>query len=166
MHDCGKRKNYHEPKFLRNERRVIEERLQQIIGGRKQGDLRQRIDPQHRGGFQPQTRPSEQWTVDPFWEIDRRTSAQLNLQERPGASAAAPISQDQNTPIPMEEGEINSELDQEPAVLELPAVNLAGYVGVMKVQYVKMGHALNLSAQEENNWDLEKAVREIEKKTF
>ena len=38
--------------------------------GREQGDLRQRIDPQHSGGFQPQTRRSEQWTVDPFWEAD------------------------------------------------------------------------------------------------
>ena len=34
--------------------------------GREQGDLRQRIGPQHNGGFQPQTRRSEQWTVDPF----------------------------------------------------------------------------------------------------
>ena len=41
----GKWKKYHEPKFLRNERRVIEERLQQIIQGREQGDLRQRIGP-------------------------------------------------------------------------------------------------------------------------
>ena len=54
-------------KFLRKERKVIEERLQQIIKGQAQGDLRQRIGPQHSGGFQPQTRRSEQWTVDPFW---------------------------------------------------------------------------------------------------
>ena len=64
----GKWKKYHEPKFLRNERRVIEERLQQIIQGREQGDLRQRIGPQLSCGYQPQTRRSEQWTVDPFWE--------------------------------------------------------------------------------------------------
>ena len=48
----GKGKKYHEPKFLRNERGVIEERLQQIMRGREQGDLRQRIGPQHSGGFQ------------------------------------------------------------------------------------------------------------------
>ena len=47
----GKSKEYHEPKFLRNERRVIEERLQQSIKGREQGDLRQRIGPQHSGDF-------------------------------------------------------------------------------------------------------------------
>ena len=61
-------KKYHEPKLLRNERKVIDERLQQIIRGREQGDLRQRIGPQHNGGFQPQTRRSEHWTVDPIWE--------------------------------------------------------------------------------------------------
>ena len=64
-------KKNHEPKFLRNERKVIEETLQQIIKGREQGDLRQRIGPQHSGGFQPQTRRSEQWTVDTFWDVDR-----------------------------------------------------------------------------------------------
>ena len=51
---------YNEPKFLRNERRVLEERLQQIIRGREQGDLRQKIGAQHSGGFQPQTERSEQ----------------------------------------------------------------------------------------------------------
>ena len=66
----GKWKKYHEPKFLRSERKVIEERLQQIMRGREQHDLRQKIGPQHSGGFQPQTRRSEQWTVDPFWEVD------------------------------------------------------------------------------------------------
>ena len=64
-------KKYHELKFLRNERRVIEERLQQIIRGREQGILTQRFGPQHSGEFQPQTKRSEQWTVDPFWEIDQ-----------------------------------------------------------------------------------------------
>ena len=66
----GKWKKYHEPKFLRNERKVIEERLQQIMKEQHQGDLRQRNGPQQSSGFQPQTRRSEQWTVDPFWEMD------------------------------------------------------------------------------------------------
>ena len=48
-------KENYEPKFLRNERRVIEERLQQIVRGRKQGDLRQIFGPRHSRGFQPQT---------------------------------------------------------------------------------------------------------------
>ena len=56
----GKWKKYYEPKFLRNERKVIKERLQQRVRGREQGDLRQKIGPQQSGGFQPQTRRSEQ----------------------------------------------------------------------------------------------------------
>ena len=48
---------------------VIEERLQQTINTREQGDLRQRIGPQHSGGLQPKSGRSEQWTVDPFWEM-------------------------------------------------------------------------------------------------
>ena len=40
---------------------------------RGQRDLRQRIGPQHRGGFQPPTMHTEQWTVDSFWKKDRPT---------------------------------------------------------------------------------------------
>ena len=56
----GNWKKYHEPKFLRSEKKVIEERLQQIIDGRHQPYLRQRTGPQQGGGFQPQTRRAEQ----------------------------------------------------------------------------------------------------------
>ena len=63
----GRWKRYHEPKFLRNEKKVIEERLQQLTNNWPQEDLRQKIGPQNKGGFQLQTGHSEQWTVDPFW---------------------------------------------------------------------------------------------------
>ena len=66
----GKWKRYHEPKSLRNGRKVTKERLQQLINNWTHGDLRQRIGPQNKGGFQPQTGHSEQWRVDPFWEMD------------------------------------------------------------------------------------------------
>ena len=75
----GKWKKYHELKVLLNERKVTEKRLQQIMRGREQ-DLRQRTGPQHSGGFQPQTRWSEQWTVNRFWEKDRPTPAQQQEQ--------------------------------------------------------------------------------------
>ena len=65
--------------------------------------------------------------------------------------------------MPMEEGEIESETGQDPSILEVPAINWARYVGVRSVQYVKMGHAPRVMAQEVNNWDLEQAVRETEK---
>ena len=34
---------------------------------------------------------------------------------------------------------------------------------VKSVQYVKMGHAPRITAEEENNWELEQAVRETDK---
>ena len=153
----GKWKKYHEPKFLRNERKVIDERLQQIINAREQGDLRQRIGPQYSGGYQPNSGRSEQWTVDPFWEMDRPTP--VNHANQPGPSPQ----QELFAPMPMEEGEIESETDQDPSVLEIPAINWARYVGVKSVQYVKMGHAPKVAAMEENNWDLGQAVRETER---
>ena len=58
-----------------------------ITTNHHQGDLRQRIGPQHSSGFQPQTGRSEQWTVDPFWEIDRPTPAQ-HQQDLPGPPSA------------------------------------------------------------------------------
>ena len=105
----GKWKKYHESKFSRNERRVIEERLQQIIRGREQSDLRERIGPQHSEGFQPQTGQSEQRTVDPFWVLRRLTPGQ---QQNMPAPSSATTDHEQYTPMPMGEGEIDSQTDQ------------------------------------------------------
>ena len=146
---------------MRNERKVIEERLHQIMRGREKGNLRQRIGSQYNGGFQPQTRRSEQWTVDPFWEVDRPTPAQQQ-QNLPGPSSATTSSNKQFAPVPMEEGEIDSERDQDPSISEVPAWEWARYVGVKGAQYVTIGHAPIIAAQDENNWDLEQAVRETE----
>ena len=65
--------------------------------------------------------------------MDRPTPVQQHQSDRAGPSA----------PIPMEEGEIDSETDQDPSALEVPAINWARYVGVKSVQYVKMGRATN-----------------------
>ena len=110
----GRWKRYHELKFLRNERKVIEERLQLLINNWPQEDLRQKTGTQNKGGFQPQTGHSEQWTVDLFWAMNQPTPVQQHHSDRPGTSPA---------PIPMEEGEIDSETDQDPSVLEVPAIN-------------------------------------------
>ena len=40
----------------------------------------------------------------------------------------------------MEEGEIGSGSEQDPSVLEVPAINWAKYVGLKSVQYIKIGH--------------------------
>ena len=150
----GRWKRYHEPKVLRNEIKVIEERLQQLINNWTHGDLRQSIGPQNKGGFQPQTGHSEQWTVNPLWEMDRPTPVQQSQFNTLGPSSA---------PIFLEEGEIDSETDQEPSVLEVPAINWARYVGVKSVQYVKMGHAPRIAAEEQYDWNQDQAVRETEK---
>ena len=63
----------------------------------------------------------------------------------------------------MEEGEIGSDTDQDPSVLEVPAINWAKYVDVKSVQYIKMGHAPRVDSEEQNSWDLGNAVRETEK---
>ena len=63
----------------------------------------------------------------------------------------------------MEEGEISSDSELAPSVLEVPTINWAIYLGVMIVQYIKMGHAPKVQALEQNNWDLENNVRETEK---
>ena len=62
----------------------------------------------------------------------------------------------------MEEGEINTDTDQDPSILEVPAIKSARYVGVKSVRYVKMGHAPKKAAKEQNDWNLEQAVRETE----
>ena len=154
----GKWKRYQEPKFLRIERKVIEKRLQQIIKNRETVDLRQRIGPKQTGGFVPPLRHSEQWTVDPFWDTDRVTSAKPNTQDRPGPSHQYYIQ-----PVPMEEGETDTDTDQDPSILEVPAINWARYVGVKSVHNVKMGHAPKIAAEEQNDWNLEQAERETEK---
>ena len=90
----GRWKKYHEPKFLRNERKIIEERLQlaiQNLPGQQQQQQQQQ--PQ---GFQPQQRLNEQWTVGPFWGLDRPQRP----QEQPGTSSPVTMY------APMEESEI------------------------------------------------------------
>ena len=117
-------KKYHEPKFIKNERRVIEEQLQQAI--RNIADRRQQEEA--GGCFNRKVEgKNEQWTVDPFWDVDR-PQAPVNPKDRPGPSTMNPPSTQQQ-PTPIEEGEIDSESDQDPSVLEVPAVNWAKYVG-------------------------------------
>ena len=132
------------------------------MNNRDKEDLRQRIGPIKTGNFVPPTTHVEQWTVDPFWELDQPTLVQSNTQDRPGPSTSS-SSRSYNPPLPMEEGEINSETDQDPSVLKVPAIDWARHVGVKGVQYVKKGHAPQKAAKEQSDWNLEQAVRETEK---
>ena len=110
---AGRWKRYLEPKFLRNERKVIIERLQQLTNNWSKEDLRQKSGTQHRGGFQPPSGNPEQWTVDPFWKMNRPTPVQSSQNYRPGPSSVS-TSRNHEMPVPMKEGEINSETDQDP----------------------------------------------------
>ena len=146
----GRWKKYHEPNFLRNERRIIEGQLQIAL---RNLENRQPAQPQ---GFQQRERRNEYWIVDPFWQVDRQQRQQPQQEDEPG-----PSSREMHTP--MEEGEIDSETDQDSSILEVPAVNWAKYVSVKSVQYIKMDHAPKVDAEEPNDWDLGNAVRETEK---
>ena len=59
----------------------------------------------------------------------------------------------------MEEGETESNTNQDPSVLQSPAVNWAKYIGVRSLQNEKMGHPLRKNAKELNNWDLRIAFK-------
>ena len=114
----GKWKKHHEPEFLRNEKRVIEERLQQIFQCREQEDLRQRIGPPHSGGFQPQTRRSKHRTGSTFLGNGPPTPARQKNMPGPSSASTGPK---QFAPMPMDEGEIDSETDQIRSNLDVPA---------------------------------------------
>ena len=85
---------------------------------------------------------------------------------QPTTPEAASGSRQNNTPN-TEDGEIYSDRDEsteyEPSIMEVPAINWAQYVGCKNVQYVRMGNAPKVSA-EENDWDTAATVREAEKK--
>ena len=123
--------------------------------------LAERRQQDQTGGFQPQSRKQEEWTVDPFWDVNR-PQAPKNPEDRPGPSTANhEVPQQQTTP--KEEGEIDSDSDQDPSILEVPAVNWAKYVGVKSVQYIKMGHSQRTTAEKPNESNLRNAVLESKK---
>ena len=95
--------------------------------------------------------------MDPFWEVNRPQLQQPQPDNEPGPSSK------QLHHTPMEEGEIDSETDQDPSVLEVPADIWTKYVGVKSFQYIEMGHAAKVNAEEPNDWDLGNAVRETAK---
>ena len=134
-------KRYEEPKLLHNERKMIEERLQQVTSYRGQEDFRYKIGPQRKEGFQPPMGWSHR-------QIDTRPIRllQSSQNDRPG-----PLSVSTSRNHEMEDGESDSRTDQEPSVLELPAINWSRYVGLKSVQYVKMGNVTRIAAEEQND---------------
>ena len=151
----GKWKKYHEPKFLRGERREIEERLSEIIRKLESPAREIRNRPQQSDEY------SADWqSTAPAPQNFRGGFIQRTNNDQPGTSRAEPVTQQD---IIMEEGEISSDSELAPSVLEVPTINWANYIGVKSVQYIKMGHAPRVQALEQNSWDLEQTVRETEK---
>ena len=148
-------KKYHEPKFLRGERRDIEEKLSEII---------RRLESPARE-LRNRLRQSDEYTAN--WQFT--VPAPQNFQggfvqrtnnEQPGTSKSSPATQED---IPMEEEEISSDSELAPSVLEVPIINWTNYIGIKNVQYIKMGHAPRVQALEQNSCDLAQTVCETEK---
>ena len=73
-----------------------------------------------------------------------------NTQDQPGTSYQTNERAHYES-LPMEEGEIGSDTDQDPSVLVAPAINWDQYVGVKSVKYIKMGHAPKVDAEKPKN---------------
>ena len=130
-HSVGRWKEYHEPKFHRHEKIIIEEQLQLALQNFEGG---QRHQPQD---FQPQRRQKKRRTADPFWGVDRPQRQQLTQEDQPSTRNE----QGHREHISIEEGETGSDTDQDPSILEGPGDILAKYVGVKSVRYKKIDHA-------------------------
>ena len=148
----GKWKKYHEPKFLRGKRKTIEEKLVKII---------KRLESPAVGISNRQN----QNNYFPDWRFKETSNFQggFNPQDDESTSQARPTTSYTPDETPMEEGEISSDSEMAPSVLEVPTINWANYLGVKSVQYIKMGHAPRIQALEPNDWDHENTVRETEK---
>ena len=151
----SKWKKYSEPKFLRGERRTIEERLSEIIR-RLESPAAETIIRPIQNQLQTDYFPDWQFTEA------RNLEGGFIPQEdnRPSTSQACPTTTYSPDETPMEEGEISSDSELAPSVLEVPAINWANYLGGKIVQYIKMGRASKIQAMEPNNWDHENTVRE------
>ena len=94
--------------------------------------------------------------------MDRPTPDRTGQNHRPGPSSA-PTNQDSNIPVALEGREIDSEIDQDPSVLEAKVLNWVRNVGVKSAQQVKLRHAPRVAAEDPNDCNLEYASRETEK---
>ena len=100
----------------------------------------------------------------PDWQFKETRNFQGGFipHDNQGTSQARPTTSYTSDETPMEEGEISSDSEMAPSVLEVPTMNWANYLGVKSVQYIKLGHAPRIQALEPNDWDRENSVRETE----
>ena len=85
----NKWKKYHEPKSLRDERRLFEGETtaKYPMPGARRFTTKKWSPAQQR--FPSQTRRLEKWTVDPFWEMNQTTLAQQQVMAGPLSAATA-----------------------------------------------------------------------------
>ena len=139
----GKWKKYHEPKSLRGERREIEKRLSEIM-------RRIKISPREIRNQAHRQQQSDDYTAEWLFTAPSPQNFQgwfmhRTPDDQPGTSRSQPVTKyNQTENIPMEEGEISSDSE-----LEVPTINLATYVGVKIVHYIKMEHAPKVQALEQ-----------------
>ena len=148
----GNWKKYHEPKFLRGERKIFEEKLAEIIKRLESPAVKIRNRQNQANYF-------------PDWQFKETGNFQGGFvpQDNQGTSQTRPTTIYTPDETPMEEGEISSDSELAPSVLEVPTINWANYLGVKSVRYIKMGHARWIQTPEPNDWDHENTVRETGK---
>ena len=147
-------KKHCEPKFLRGERRVIEEKLSEMI---------RRLESP---AVEIRNRQQQQADYFPDWQFKETRNSRGGFipQEDNNAGTSQARLTTSHTPdeTPMEKGEISSDSEMATSVVEVPTIKWANYFGVKSVQYIKMGHAPRIQVLEPNNWNHENNVRETE----
>ena len=123
------KRQYHEPKFLRDEKRTIEERLSEKL---------RRLENQ---AVEIRNRPNQnQPQIDcfPDWQFTEARNFEVGLfpqdENQPSTSQARPIAFCTTDETPMEEEGISRDSKLAPSVLEVPTINWANYLGVKSVQ--------------------------------
>ena len=83
-------------------------------------------------------------------QAHQENDAKLNLHRTPNG-------------LPMKEGDSSSDSELAPALMAKPTSDLANYIGVKSVQYIKMGHSPTYKPSTPNKWDHEITKRETVK---
>ena len=145
---------YHETICFRGERKTIEDRMWGTISRLESAAVETMNWPRHQ----------QLWAdIFPHWQFTEERNFEGGFI--PGKPENSQMSTIRALPdeIPMEEGEISSDSELAPSVLEVPTINWANYIGVNSVHYRNMGHDSRIQATESNIWNHENTLRETKK---
>ena len=145
---------YHESKFFRGERKTIEDRMWGIISRLESTAVETMNRPHHQ----------QHWADNfPHWQFTEERNFEGGFCPEKPENCQLSTTKALPDEIPMEAGEISSDSELPPSVLEVPTINWANYIGVNSVHYRNMGHAQRIQAIEPNDWNHENTLREIKK---